>query len=262
MVLDMELRLLGAVEIQRADGVRVPLKRRMERLALAVLLLEAGRVVAADRLIDLLWGDRPPSAARGTVQALVSRIRGALREAGGDAELLSQGRGYVLRVPPDAVDLHRFRVLTGEARATGDPQRKSALLGAALELWHGPALADAVTGTARDELCGSLEEARFAALCDRIDADLAAGRHAELIAELSELVAEYPMRERLYGQQMLALYGCGRRADALEAYRRARRVLVAELGLEPGRHLRELETAIITDALPTCPGRPGCSRPR
>jgi DNA-binding SARP family transcriptional activator/Tfp pilus assembly protein PilF len=250
---DMEFRLLGAVEIQRADGVRVPLKRRMERLALAVLLLEAGRMVAADRLIDVLWGDQPPSAARGTVQSLMSRIRGALREAGGDAELLSQGQGYVLRVPPDAVDLHRFRALTDEARATGDPRQKSALLGAALKLWHGPALADAATGTARDELCGSLEEARFAALCDRIDADLAAGRHADLIGELSELVAEYPLREPLHGQLMLALYRCGRRADALEAYQRARQVLVAELGLEPGPHLRELETAIITDAVPPVP---------
>jgi DNA-binding SARP family transcriptional activator/Tfp pilus assembly protein PilF len=245
----VEFRLLGAVEIQGADGASVRLKRRMERLALAVLLLESGRAVSADRLIDFLWRDSPPAGARGVVQALMSRIRGALRAAGGEAELLSQGPGYLLRVRPDMVDAHRFVELVAAARAVDDARRRSALLSAALDLWRGPALADAATGAVRDELVGGLEEARFAAYCDRIAADLSAGRHAELVPELSTLVAEYPLRERLHGQLMLALYRCGRRADAIEVYQKARKLLVAELGLEPGPELRDLATAIVRDAV-------------
>ena len=245
----MRFRLLGPVEIQGNDGECIRLNRRMERLALAVLLLEPGRPVSTDRMIDLLWGDTPPGGARGAVHSIVSRIRGALRDAGADAEVVSHGPGYLLRVAPDTVDLHQFLALVEEARSVREPELKSALLGTALGLWRGPALADAATGSARDELCGRLDEARFAALCDRIDADLAAGRHADLIPELADLVAEYPLRERLHGQLMLALYRCGRRADALDAYRKARQVLVTELGLEPGAELRALEAAVIAGAV-------------
>ncbi|MEJ3744025.1 BTAD domain-containing putative transcriptional regulator [Actinomycetes bacterium KLBMP 9797] len=259
----MEFRLLGAVEIQGAGGESIRLKRRMERLALAVLLLQAGRVVSADRLVDLLWRDAPPAGARGAVQSLVSRIRGALRDTGGEAQLLSQGQGYVLRVHPDTVDVHRFTGLVARARAVDDARQRSALLGAALDLWRGPALADAAAGSVREELCGGLEEARFAAYCDRIDADLVAGRHAELVPELSKLVTEFPLRERLHGQLMLALYRCGRRGDALDAYQKARKLLVAELGLEPGPQLRDLATAVLTDAVAAHPqaAHPAAARP-
>lgn len=218
---------------------------------LGVLMLEPGRPVAAGRLIGLLWEDTPPPTARNTLQAILSRLRKALRDADGDvpdpSRLLTQGDGYSLLVQPETVDLHRFRVLVEQARAVDDPESRSAGLTAALELWRGPALADAADGAVRARLCDSLEELRFAALSDRIDADLAAGRHAELVEELCRLVAEYPLREQLHGQLMLSLYQCGRRADALDAYRRVRRLLVDELGIEPGPQLRTLEALIIAD---------------
>ncbi|WP_336216255.1 AfsR/SARP family transcriptional regulator [Nonomuraea sp. LPB2021202275-12-8] len=253
----MEFRLLGAVEIHSARGEVFRLQRRQERLALAVLLLEPQRVVTAERLIELLWDQAPPSTARATLQTLMSRIRSALRSAtGGEpgepVRLLALGGGYRLQVQPESVDLHRFGVLIDEARAIKDPNLRAARLAEALTLWQGPALADAATGAMRERLCGSLEEARFAAITDRIDAELAAGRHGELVGELSRLIGEHPLRERLHGQLMIALYRCGRRADALEAYQRARRLLVAELGLEPGPQLREVEASIIADT-----ARPG-----
>lgn len=246
MLSNVDFRLLGPVEIRGPDGEHIPLRRRMERLTLALLLLEPGRAVSADRLIDLLWGDAPPARARGAVQSIVSRIRSALRQTGADA-LLSHGQGYALAVPPETVDVHRFRALTDQARATADPERRAALLTEALGLWRGPALADAADGPVRDELCGGLEEARLTAHCDRIDADLAVGRHAGLVSELSELVAEHPLRERLHGQLMVALFRSGRRADALDAYQKARQLIVEELGQEPGQQLRDLEAAILAD---------------
>lgn len=248
----MDLRLLGAVEVRTNGGELIPLRRRQERLALGVLLLEPGRPVSAARLVSLLWEDTPPPTARNTLQAILSRLRKALRDADGNvpdpARLLSQGDGYLLLVRPEAVDLHRFRAMVEEARAIGDPASRSARLADALALWRGPALADAANGTVRARLCDSLEELRFTALSDRIDADLAAGRHTELVEELFRLVAEHPLREHLHGQLMLALYRCGRRADALDAYRRARRLLVDELGVEPGPRLRALEALIIAGA--------------
>lgn len=250
----MEFRLLGAVEMYTAHGEAIRLRRRQERLTLAVLLLEPGRVVTADRLIGVLWGQVPPANAKATLHALMSRVRKALRLAAngdpdGPALLVAHGEGYRLRVPPESVDLHRFQTMVGEARTIADPARRSDRLTAALDLWRGPALADAATGPLRDRLCGGLEESRFAALLDRIDADLAGGRPADLVSELATLVAEHPLQERLHGQLMLALYRSGRRADALAAYRLARRVLVDELGLEPGPRLRGLEAAIIADSL-------------
>jgi DNA-binding SARP family transcriptional activator len=257
----MDLRLLGAVEIRTGGGELIPLRRRQERLALGVLLLEPGRPVAAGRLISLLWEDTPPPAARNTLQAILSRLRKALRDADdGEPRLLAQGDGYVLLVRPETVDLHRFRAMVEQARTVDDPESRSAGLAAALELWRGPALADAASGAVRARLCDSLEELRFAALSDRIDADLAAGRHAELVEELCGLVAEHPLREQLYGQLMLSLYRCGRRADALDAYRRARRLLVDELGIEPGPRLRTLEARIIADRAMETPTIVGTGR--
>jgi DNA-binding SARP family transcriptional activator len=244
----VEFRLLGSVEIRGAQGEPLRLNRRMERLALAVLLLEPGRVVSTDRLIDLLWEQDPPAAARAALQTLMSRIRRAIRSVAGDeARLVTRGQGYVLHVEPERVDVHRFLGMVDDARAIGDAQLRASRLAAALELWRGPALADAATGAVREQLCGSLEESRFRAVSERIDAELAVGRHAELIPELAMLVAEHPLREDVHGQLMLALYRCGRRAEALDAYRRARQLLVAELGLEPGPQLRSLEAAIIAD---------------
>ncbi|MEU8103987.1 BTAD domain-containing putative transcriptional regulator [Nonomuraea muscovyensis] len=249
----MEFRLLGPVEIRSSQGEVIRLRRRQERLALAVLLLEPQRMITTERLIDLLWGQAPPSTARATLQTLMSRIRSALRSAGADepVPLPALGGGYCLQVRPESVDLHRFGMLIDEARAVKEPNLRAARLAEALALWQGPALADAASGALRERLCGSLEEARFAAISDRIDAELVAGRHAELVGELSGLIEEHPLRERLHGQLMIALYRCGRRADALEVYQRARRLLISELGLEPGPQLRELETSIIADAAGT-----------
>jgi DNA-binding SARP family transcriptional activator/tetratricopeptide (TPR) repeat protein len=250
----VDFRLLGPVQIQSTDGQIIRLNRRKERLALAVLLLQPGRVVTTDRLIDLLWAQTPPATARTTLQTLMSRIRGALRTAANHdtdderVRLQTHGQGYVLRIEPESVDLHRFRTLVDQAKAITDPQLRSARLADALRLWRGPALADAAAGALRQQLCHYLEESRFAAISDRIDADLAVGRHAELIPELSGLVAEHPLREQVHGQLMVALYRCGRRADALDAYRLVRRTLITELGLEPGPRLRGLEAAILADA--------------
>jgi DNA-binding SARP family transcriptional activator/tetratricopeptide (TPR) repeat protein len=249
----VEFRLLGPVQIRSGDGVVIRLSRRKERLALSVLLLQPGQVVTADRLIDVLWAQAPPPAAKAALHSLMSRIRGALRSgADGDADrqvrLLTLSQGYLLQIDPDLVDLHRFHKLVDEARTISDPQLRSKHLVAALSLWRGPALADTAPDATREQLCVALEESRFAAISDRIDADLAAGRHADLIPELSRLVAEHPFREQMHGQLMLALYRSGRRADALNAYRRARQTLIAEVGLEPGERLRSLEAAIIAEA--------------
>ncbi|MER7442569.1 AfsR/SARP family transcriptional regulator [Micromonospora avicenniae] len=249
----MEFRLLGPVELYTDDGQLISLQRRQERLMLAVLLLDPDRVVSAERLIGVLWGQRPPATARATLQALISRVRKAVRvaagpNADGQVRLLALGEGYRLSVPSESVDLHRFQRMVEGARILTDPLRRSERLTAALDLWRGPALADAATGTVRQRLCGGLEESRLTALLDRIDADLAAGRHRELVSELAELVVDHPLQERLHGQLMLAFYRSGRRADALAAYRDARRLLVTELGLEPGPSLRDLHAAVITDS--------------
>ncbi|GAA4671694.1 BTAD domain-containing putative transcriptional regulator [Phytohabitans rumicis] len=253
---DVELRLLGPVEVRSETGVLIPLRRRQERLALAVLLLEPGRAVPVDRLVDLLWNQKPPPMARAALQTVMSHIRTALRSATDGAadesvRLLARGGGYLLQVRPECVDLHRFNRLVDEARAVQDPSARSARLASALDLWRGPALGDAATGDARERLCSELEESRFAAISDRIDAELDAGRHADVVAELSSLTIEHPLRERLHGQLMMALYRCGRRADALDAFRRARQLLVTELGLEPGPQLRALEASIIADTART-----------
>ncbi|WP_243707194.1 BTAD domain-containing putative transcriptional regulator [Micromonospora sp. KC606] len=182
----------------------------------------------------------------------MSRVRAALASVTDGSEppsLVARGGGYLLRVEPTQVDVHRFARLVQQARAATEPTLRSTRLASALELWRGPALADAATGVVRQRLCGGLEELRFAANSDRIDAELDAGRHEGVIAELSRLTDEHPLRERLYGQLMVALYRSGRRGDALEVYRRARGVLLAELGLEPGPQLQAVHASVIADTV-------------
>ncbi len=234
----VDFRLLGSVEICSAGGDVIRLRRRQERLVLAVLLMEPQRVVSAERLIALVWDKAPPATAWAVLQSLVSRIRGALQAAadGGPGEpvrLLARGGGYLLAADPESIDVHRFVGLVQQARTISEPALRSARLSEALDLWRGPALADAATDAVRERLCGGLEETRLTALSDRIDADLDAGRHADLVPELSGLIVEHPLRERLHGQLMRALHRCGRPADALEVYRRAHRLFVDELGVEP-----------------------------
>jgi len=200
---------------------------------LALLLTRANEVVPADSLIEELWSGEPPRTATNTLQYYVSQLRKAL----GNDRIVTRVPGYAVRVEPDELDLTRFERLVDQ----GGAER----LRQALELWRGPPLADfAYEPFARSEIA-RLEELRLAALELRIDADLALGRHAQLVGELEGLVEVHPLRERLHGLLMLALYRAGRQAEALEAYRRLRRKLVDELGIDPGPAIQGLEKAIL-----------------
>lgn len=217
------------------------------RALLADLLVHLGTPVSIDRLVDDLWGDRPPASAGHAIEVYVSQLRKAL-----DPErvgLLASGSGgYSLEVNPDSVDARRFERLVGEARtalAVGEPSRADALLLEGLRLWRGPPLADLAFEPFAQTEIARLEELRAAAVESRIEAELALGQAAELVGELETLVAAEPFRERLRAQLMLALYRSGRQADALGAFRSGRRTLVDELGIEPGPELRELESAIL-----------------
>jgi DNA-binding SARP family transcriptional activator len=202
--------------------------------------LRRNEVVSSDRLTDELWGESPPATAAKSIQVYVSGLRKVL----GEGRLTTRAPGYVLRAEPDEVDLAVFERLVGSARGA-EPARASQILRSALALWRGPALGDLAYEPFAQADVDRLEELRLAALEQRIDADLACGRHAELVGELRGLVAASPLRERLRFQLMLALYRTGRQADALEAYRQARRELDEELGLEPGHDLQRLEHAIL-----------------
>jgi DNA-binding SARP family transcriptional activator/streptogramin lyase len=239
----MEFRILGPIEAVES-GRSVALGPAKQRALLAVLLVQANEVVSIDRLIDELWGERPPAKAAKSVQVYVSQLRKVL----GDGRLETSGRGYVLHVQPGALDSERFQGLLAEGRealARAEASRAAETLRAALALWRGPALSDVAYEPFAEAEIARLEELQLGALEERIDADLALGRHAELVAELEDLVRAEPLRERLRGQLMLALYRSGRQAEALDAYREARRVLVERLGLEPSRALQELERAIL-----------------
>jgi len=237
----MEFRILGPLEVADGDSV-LALAGAKQLALLAILLLNANQVVSADRLIDQLWGDDPPDSGATALQVRISKLRKALGPAG---ELLqTRAPGYVLRVEPAALDLHRFERLCAEAEGA-EPAVAAARLRAALALWRGPALADLAYEEFARPAIGRLEELRLSAVEKRIDAELALGRHADLAGELEALAREHPLRERLRGQQMLALYRAGRQAEALEAYREAREALVDGLGIEPSPPLQELEQAIL-----------------
>ena len=239
----MKFRILGPLEVWD-EGGEVSVDGRKPRALLAVLLLHPNEVVPADRLIDELWGEDPPPTAWKTVQVYVSRLRKALQPD----VLTTRSPGYVIRVEPDDLDLHRFERLVDEARglrARGLPADASERLREALSLWRGPALADFTYETFAQTAIARLEEIRLAAVELRIDAELELGRHDELVGELEALVAEQPLRERLWRYLMTALYRSGRQAEALDAYREARRALVDELGIEPSTALQELEGAIL-----------------
>ncbi|MBV9417337.1 MAG: winged helix-turn-helix domain-containing protein [Solirubrobacterales bacterium] len=239
----VEFRILGPFEVVE-HGQQLTLGGRKQKALLAVLLLHRGEVVSTDRLIEELWGERPPVTAAKTVHVYVSNLRRAL----GDGLLITHGRGYMLEAGPGHVDLDRFDALVDEGRralAADDAPVAAERLRDALALWRGPPLPEfAYDSFAQNEI-GRMEEARQVALEDRIDADLALGEAAALVGELETLVAANPLRERLRAQLMLALYRSGRQADALEAYRQGSQLLREGLGLEPGRELRELEAAIL-----------------
>ena len=251
----VEFGILGPLEAS-SRGLPLELGAGKQRALLVLLLLRAGEVVSTDRLIDALWGERPPPSAVNSVHIYVSQLRKAL----GNGRLQTHGRGYLLALEPEQLDLGRFERLLGDGRellASGEADRAAEALRAALGLWRGPPLSDVAFEPFAQGEIARLEELRLAALEERIEADLALGRHAELVPELEGLVREHPLRERLRAQLMLALYRSGRQSEALDAYQQARRLLSAELGLEPGRRLRELEAAILRqDAQLHAPPRP------
>jgi DNA-binding SARP family transcriptional activator len=254
----IEFRLLGPLEVVRADRT-VALGGRRRRSALAILLLNAGRLVSVERLADYLYGGASPATAVTQVQRQVSELRRLLPEA----RLETVSPGYMLRLEPDQLDLHRFERLVEQGvdrLERDDPAGARDLLHTALELWRGPALADLAGEPFAQSATVRLEELRLAAVERRLAADLALGRASEIVAELEELVTANPLRERLVEHLMLALYRSGRQADALTAYRAQRARLIDDLGLEPGPTLRQLERAILqhdpklaVDAHPAAP---------
>ncbi len=239
----MDFRILGPLEAEE-NGRLLSLGGSKQRSLLALLLLHANEVVPRDRLIDALWGERAPETAVTALQGYVSGLRKAL----GSERILTRVPGYLLQVEAEALDLGRFERLVREGRAAlaaGDVHQASQKLSEALALWRGRPLADLDSTSFAHAESLRLEELRLSALEDKFEAELALGHHAEIVAELEALASQHPLRERLRGQLMLALYRCGRQADALEAYQDARRLLVGELGLEPGAALRSLEQAIL-----------------
>ncbi|WP_336216785.1 AfsR/SARP family transcriptional regulator [Nonomuraea sp. LPB2021202275-12-8] len=236
----MEFRLLGALEILAA-GRRIPIGSRKERLVLAVLLLEANRWVPLGRLVELVWTDEVPESARRTVQSLISRLRARLRTVDQALNIEREGACYRLTVDRASVDVHRFRDLLASARDAGD-STAAALYAEALGLWRGDGLAHEV---AAEHLHQELAELRLRAIEDQMDTELRLGRHRSLIGRLSALASEYPYRQRITGQLMLALHREGRSDEALECYRRTKNRLMEEVGLDPAAELIQLELAIL-----------------
>ena len=235
----LEFRLLGQLEVvEHGRVISVPAGK--QRALLAVLLMHANEVVSTDLIADELWAEQPPTAGA-AIQNGIARLRKAL----GPDRIERRPPGYLLRADPDEIDAARFERLVGEALASDEPARRAATLDEALALWRGPALADvAFEAFAQDE-SRRLDDLRVAALEHRIEADLALGRHDEAVAELEGLVRRNPLRERLCGLLMLALYRAGRQADALRAFQELRRRLIDDLGLEPAAELKRLEHAIL-----------------
>ena len=234
-----DFRILGPLEVSDETGPLL-LGGLKQRAVLAMLLLEPGRIVPVDRLIDALWGEQPPRTANTSLQNFISQLRKTL---GADV-LETKAPGYRVRVRPGELDFDRFRVLVDSARGAEPPERAEKLRHA-LALWRGPALADFTFETFAQPHITHLEELRLATLEERVEADLANGAHADIVGELEVLVADFPMRERLRGQYMLALYRSGRQAEALAAYQEGRRLLVEQLGIEPTRELQQLHGAIL-----------------
>jgi DNA-binding SARP family transcriptional activator len=244
----VRFRVLGPLRVW--DGAAwVPVRAGQQRIVLAVLLVEAGRLVATDRLIDEIWGEHPPRAAASVLRGYVLRLR-KLLGGGTGGVLVTRAAGYELAVDEEDLDARLFdRLATAgrQALAAGALDAAVSQLSQALALWRGAALAEVPATPTVTSHASALEQTRLAVTEDLLGAQLDLGRHDEVVGDLHRLVAEHPLRERLWEQLMLALYRCGRRGDALEAYQRARDALVGELGLEPGRQLQQLQRAILSD---------------
>jgi DNA-binding SARP family transcriptional activator/tetratricopeptide (TPR) repeat protein len=247
----MEFRILGPIEVVDGDH-RLALGGPKQRALLGLLLLHANKVVSSDRLIDELWSGEGREDAIRALQVAISRLRRALepdRTSGSrNGAVLTRAPGYLLRVDDECLDVKRFEALLSEgleASASGDVRLARRALDRALCLWRGPALAELTYESFAQGEIARLEELRLRALEERIAADVALGLHSDVLGELEALVAEHPLRERLRGQLMLALYRAGRQAEALATFDRGRAALVATLGIEPARELRVLHQAIL-----------------
>ncbi|MGW5670451.1 BTAD domain-containing putative transcriptional regulator [Micromonospora sp. NPDC003776] len=251
----MDFRLLGPFEA-RHDGRPVEVgSRRQERCLLGVLLLEPGRLVGTDRLIDLLWHGSPPPSARGAVHTYIGRLRASLAPYG--VRISTRGEGYLVEADGHQVDVGDFAGLIRRAGEVGDPAERVRLLDRALALWRGPLLADTADDELRERLAGPIEELRLVGVELRAEARLTLGQPRRAIGELAPLVARHPTREQLVATLMTALYRGDRRADALRLYRTTRDLLVADLGVEPGSRLREVHRRILDgDDRLDRPGRP------
>ncbi|MFI6600077.1 AfsR/SARP family transcriptional regulator [Nonomuraea sp. NPDC050536] len=243
----MEIRLLGPLEATGRHGALVPVTSAKQRVVLATLALRVRQVVSVEDLVDFLWEDRPPATARETVRSHVMRLRRVLA-ASGSASLVTRAPGYVLDLAPEAIDIHQVQALrarASRAAAGQDAAGAAALLTDALARWRGPLLADVDSTMLRSLHVRAWEDIWLQTMEARIDADLALGRHREVLGELRSLTATHPLRERFRGQLMAALEAAGQRAEALREYQEARRTLVEELGIEPGPDLREVHLRIL-----------------
>jgi DNA-binding SARP family transcriptional activator len=235
----LDFRILGPLEVT-VEGVPVAISGRNQRSLLTLLLLRANETVSAERLVNEMWGEQPPKTAGTSLQNAVSQLRKVI----GPDVLLTRAPGYVLAIRPEQLDLGRFEQLLREGRAAHGPER-ARLLGEALALWRGPPLADSELETFALGEAQRLEELRLVATEEWLEAQLEIGRHREIVADVEALLRVNPLRERLRGQLMLALYRSGRQADALKTYHEGRRSLVDELGIEPGRALQQLYAQIL-----------------
>ena len=272
----MDFGLLGPLLVR--DGARpVVVSAPRQRVLLATLLLSAGRVVSADALAEMLWDGRPPAGARGALHSGVQRLRSALGPAGPEL-IVTRPPGYVIELEGGEFDVRRFGVLAARGRAAagaGQWAQAAGLLREALGLWRGEALADIPSQVLREREGPALEDERLQVLAERIDADLRLGRAGEVVAELRQLVAAYPLREHFHAQLMLGLYRAGRQGDALAAFQDVRRVLSGELGVDPGPELQGLHQQILAadpglllageghqpGPAPVTPGPPGTGAP-
>jgi DNA-binding SARP family transcriptional activator len=249
----MQLQILGPPEILDVNGVRVFVSGHKRRALLAALVVRAGRTVSMDRLIEELWGAAPPANAVNALQAHIGRLRRAVESACGEADrIVTRPPGYCLVLRPGETDAAEFASAVSAAR-TLPPAAAIPRLRAALALWRGPALDGCVSGDICAAEAAMLTEARLAAMEALYEACLLAGRHADVIGELEEATAAYPLRERFYDQLMVALTQVDRRSDALAVYDRARRRLTGELGVEPGQKLRARAHAIRANAATVSP---------
>jgi DNA-binding SARP family transcriptional activator len=234
-----QFRILGPLEAAGESGP-VPLGGPKQRALLALLLLHANETLSSERIIDELWGEQPPRTAASSLQNFVAQLRRLL----GPDVLVTRSPGYVLRVERDDVDAARFESMVGEARRAA-PAERAEKLHDALDLWRGEPLTDVAFEPFAQNEVRRLEDLRLAATEDLVDAELELGRHADVVGELETLVQQHPLRERLRGHLMVALYRSGRQADALRAYHEARRALVDELGIEPSPALQQLHSSIL-----------------